>query len=56
MLSAWDLSYVVVVVAVIDRVRADAAATRVLTVALFAISGYAVLGHLLSVLTSRRLR
>jgi phosphatidylglycerophosphate synthase len=56
LLSAWDLSYALVVVAVIDIARGDGAATRVLTVALFAISLYAVLGHLLSVLTSRRLR
>ena len=56
LLSAWDLSYAVVVVAVVDRVRTDTDATRVLTVALLAISVYAALGHLLSVLTSRRLR
>lgn len=56
LLSAWDLSYVVLVVAVVDQVRGDVSASRVLTVALLAISGYAVLGHLLSVLTSRRLR
>jgi phosphatidylglycerophosphate synthase len=56
LLSAWDLSYVVVAVAVVDRVRGDLSASRGLTVALLAISGYAVLGHLLSVLTSRRLR
>lgn len=56
LLSAWDLSYVVLVVAVVDSVRGDTGATRVLTVALLAISVYAVLGHLLSVLTSRRLR
>jgi hypothetical protein len=56
LLSAWDLSYVVVLVAVIDSLRSDSAATRVLTVALLAVALYAVLGHLLSVLTSRRLR
>jgi phosphatidylglycerophosphate synthase len=56
LLSAWDLSYVVVVVALVDAVRGGLAATRVLTVVLFAVSVYAVLGHLLSVLTSRRLR
>ena len=56
LLSAWDLSYVVVVTAVIDAVRGDTGATRVLTVVLLAVSVYAVLGHLLSVLTSRRLR
>ena len=56
LLSAWDLSYAIVVMAVIDEIRGDSTATRVLTVALLAISVYAVLGHLLSVLTSRRLR
>jgi phosphatidylglycerophosphate synthase len=56
LLSAWDLSYVVLAVAVVDRVRDDLSATRALTVGLLAISIYAVLGHLLSVLTSRRLR
>jgi len=56
LLSAWDLSYVVVVVAVVDAVRGGLAATRVLTVVLLAVSVYVVLGHLLSVLTSRRLR
>ena len=56
LLSAWDLSYVVVLIAVVDAVRRDSAATRVLTVVLVAVAVYAVLGHLLSVLTSRRLR
>jgi hypothetical protein len=56
LLSAWDLSYVVVVVAAIDAVRGGPTATRVLTLVLLAVSVYAVLGHLLSVLTSRRLR
>lgn len=56
LLSAWDLSYAVVVVAVVDAVRGGSAAVRVLTVVLLAVSVYAVLGHLLSVLTSRRLR
>jgi len=56
LLSAWDLSYVVVAVAVVDAVRGDTSAMRVLTVVLLAVSVYAVLGHLLSVLTSRRLR
>jgi len=56
LLSAWDLSYVVLVVAAVDAVRGGLAATRLLTVVLLAVSVYAVLGHLLSVLTSRRLR
>ena len=56
LLSAWDLSYVALAVAVVDAVRGDLAATRVLSVVLLAVSVYAVLGHLLSVLTSRRLR
>ena len=56
LLSAWDLSYAVVAVAVVDRVRGDTAATRLLTVVLAGVGVYAVLGHLLSVLTSRRLR
>jgi len=56
LLSAWDLSYLMVMVAVVDAARGESAATRVLTVVLFAVSVYAVLGHLLSVLTSRRLR
>src|SRR4051812_39777386 len=56
LLSAWDLSYVVVVVAAVDAVRGGLTATRVLTVVLLAVSGYAAIGHLLSVLTSRRLK
>src|SRR3954465_5027365 len=56
LLSAWDLSYAMLAVAVVDAVRGDLGATRVLTVVLLAVSVYAVLGHLLSVLTSRRLR
>jgi phosphatidylglycerophosphate synthase len=56
LLSAWDLSYAVVVVAVVDAARGDSAATRVLTIVLVAVAVYAALGHLLSVLTSRRLR
>ena len=56
LLSAWDLSYVVLVVAVVDSLRGDLSGSRVLTIALLVISVYAVLGHLLSVLTSRRLR
>jgi phosphatidylglycerophosphate synthase len=56
LLSAWDLSYAVVVVAVIDGIRGGSSAVRVLTVVLLGVSVYAVLGHLLSVLTSRRLR
>ena len=56
LLSAWDLSYVLLVVAIVDGVRGGLSATRVLAVALLAISIYAVTGHLLSVLTSRRLR
>jgi len=56
LLSAWDLSYVVLVVAVVDAVRGGLTATRGLTVVLVAVAIYAVLGHLLSVLTSRRLR
>jgi hypothetical protein len=56
LLSAWDLSYVVVVAAVVDAVRGGTSAMRVLTVVLLAVAVYAVLGHLLSVLTSRRLR
>jgi phosphatidylglycerophosphate synthase len=56
LLSAWDLSYVLVAVAVVDAVRGGSTAMRVSTVVLFAVSVYAVAGHLLSVLTSRRLR
>jgi phosphatidylglycerophosphate synthase len=56
LLSAWDLSYAIVVVAVIDAFASGLPATRVLTIALVAIGVYAAAGHLLSVLTSRRLR
>lgn len=56
LLSAWDLSYVVVAVAVVDAVRGCLGASRVLILVLIAVAVYAVLGHLLSVLTSRRLR
>ena len=56
LLSAWDLSYVVWVVAVVDALRGRSDGMQVLTVVLAAVSVYAVLGHLLSVLTSRRLR
>jgi len=56
LLSAWDLSYVVLVVAVIDAARGRSDGMQVLTVVLAGVSVYAVLGHLLSVLTSRRLR
>lgn len=56
LLSAWDLSYVVVVAAVVDGVRRDLGATQLLAVVLAGVGVYAVVGHLLSVLTSRRLR
>jgi phosphatidylglycerophosphate synthase len=56
LLSAWDLSYVVLAVGVVDGIRGGLGATRVLTLVLLGVAGYAVLGHLLSVLTSRRLR
>ena len=56
LLSAWDLSYVVVIVGVVDAARDDRAGSHVLAVGLLAVAAYAALGHLLSVLTSRRLR
>ena len=56
LLSAWDLGFVVVITAVVDRATGGLAASRVLVVALVGVGAYAVAGHLLSVLTSRRLR
>jgi hypothetical protein len=41
---------------VIDALRGGLGSARVLTVVLAGVSVYAVVGHLLSVLTSRRLR
>ena len=56
LLLAWDLSVVLVAVAVADAILGSTAAHQVLTVALVAVGCLVALGHLLSILTSARLR
>jgi len=56
LLSAWDLVFVVVVAAIADRVSGTLGGTRLLTVVLVAVGCLVAVGHLISVLTSRRLR
>jgi phosphatidylglycerophosphate synthase len=55
LILAIELSLVVVLVAVVDAVRGDLAATRVLVIATAVIAGVQVVLHLVSVLASRRL-
>ncbi len=55
LLTAWDLCFVVAVLAVAEWVSGSLRYFQGLAVALAAIGVYVVLGHLLSVLTSRRL-
>jgi hypothetical protein len=45
-----------VLASVIDAIRGDLSATRVLDVALLVIAGIVVVGHLLATITSDRLR
>lgn len=56
LLLAWDLSVVLVVVAVVDAVAGSTVGFQVLAVVLVAVGGLVVLGHLLTILTSGRLR
>lgn len=56
LLLAWDLSAVLVVVAIADAVIGSTVGHQVLAVALLAVGCLVVVGHLLSILTSARLR
>jgi phosphatidylglycerophosphate synthase len=55
-LLAIEMSALALVAAVVDSTRGDLAATRVLDVALLAVAGVVVVGHLLAVVASSRLR
>lgn len=55
LLSAWDLAFVLLGVAAAELAGNGLRAARLLTVALVAVGVYVVVGHLLSVLSSRRL-
>ena len=56
LLLAWDLSVVLVGIAVVDAVRGDVRADQVLSVVLAAVGVLVVFLHLLTILTSDRLR
>lgn len=56
LLLAWDLSVALVAVAIADAVTGSTVADQVLTVALVAVGCVVVVGHMLSILTSARLR
>jgi phosphatidylglycerophosphate synthase len=56
LLLAWDLSVALVAVAVADAVTGTTVAHQVLTVVLVAVGCLVTLGHLVSILTSSRLR
>jgi phosphatidylglycerophosphate synthase len=55
-LLAIELSVLVLVASIADSATATFDATRVLTIALVAIAGYVVVGHLASIVSSGRLR
>ncbi len=55
-LLAMELCMLAVLASVIDAIRGDLSATRVLDVALLVIAGIVVVGHLLATITSDRLR
>ncbi len=55
LLSAWDLSFVLIAVAFADLVTDSLTAARLLTGVLVAVGVYVVIGHLVSVLASKRL-
>lgn len=56
LLMAWDLSAVLVAVAVVDAVSGSLTADRVLTVVLVGLGALVAVGHLVSILASGRLR
>jgi phosphatidylglycerophosphate synthase len=56
LLLAWDLSAVLLVVAIVDAATRSLVPYQVLTLALVAVGVLVVVGHLVSILTSARLR
>jgi phosphatidylglycerophosphate synthase len=56
LLSAWDLAFVLLAMAVAEAAGTGLRGSEVLTVVLVVVGIYTVVGHLVSVLSSRRLR
>jgi phosphatidylglycerophosphate synthase len=55
-LLAMEMTFLAIVASIVDAARGDLAAMRVLDVALLVIAGIVVVGHLLAVVSSARLR
>ena len=55
-LLAMEMTFLAIVASIVDVARDDLGATRVLDVALLAVAGLVVVGHLLAVVSSSRLR